>query len=443
MSTDPRYRTKLYLDTYLTAANITKDDDATEAPVITQFERPPYPLKFIYFWPKYRDGVYTILTPTTTPILDYTEVIYGYKESVPIEISCVSRPGTITGDLLRYKMEEELRNVVETYPRGSRRSLTRLHQTVRDQGNFKLHTVTYNLNYKRIAENYAPSKPAFNYDLAFTYEGDRLTGGTEGNWDITNHKGGSTVAITINNENNIYLNLTAYVGDAYVHNETNLGISTTTQPKLLVRYKTSANATARVDTDDETVMSERSSSTFKTEEFDLTTGETLDEIRLYACDGIGTVTYDFVQIYTGNYIIPVVTQMRQPGISKDVMLSIPSMSGNLTQAMGLGLMEVNMTCDLDIEPEALTWKRPQTTTPKTDNTAAQILYETQQECGSDTQYPWVWLNLGDPPIQMKARLVEVHPSFTGEAGMLDLLWREYRHGSAANETAVERYGLSL
>ena len=445
MSLDPRYRHRLYLNAYITAANITKDDNITQAPIITQFEKPPYPLKFIYFWPKYQDGVYTVLTPTATPLVDYTETVYAYDEAVPIEISCVSRPGTITGDLLRWKMEHELRNVVEEnpYPGSIRHSLIRVTATDRDVGAFKLHTVTYLLRYRVIAETYAPTAPTFAHGLTWTYDGDRLSGGVEGDWDITNHLGGSTVATTINSQANLYLNCTNYVGDAYIHNETSLGISTTLYPTLRVRYKTSGNATVRIDTDDETVMTERSSSTFTTEAFTLTTGQTLDEIRIYLCDNTGTITIDFIQIAAGMYILPNCLTLSPPSLVNDAVLNIPGRVGSLIQSLGARSLDITMTCDLDLEPDDVTWKRPQDDTPKTDANNADIFYETSHLGASDAQNPWTWLDLGEPAMQFKARLVEVTPDYRGAAGVVRLLWREYRHGDASGETTSERFGLSL
>jgi hypothetical protein len=56
---------------------------------------------------------------------------------------------------------------------------------------------------------------------------------------------------------------------------------------------------------------------------------------------------------------------------------------------------------------------------------------------------WTWLDLGNPAMQFKARLIEMHPSYTGESGRVRLVWREYRHGGASGETASERFGLTL
>jgi hypothetical protein len=149
-----------------------------------------------------------------------------------------------------------------------------------------------------------------------------------------------------------------------------------------------------------------------------------------------------------------------PGALKAPELEIPSFSGTKSQKLG-SKMQLTMTCDLDIEPGvkadteseryidsnremiACTWKRPQTSNTKTDENNIDIFLELLHLGGSDIDYPWTWLKLGDPDMQFKAELIEVRPSLTGEEGMIDLVWREYRHGNASDETYKERFGIGL
>jgi hypothetical protein len=132
---------------------------------------------------------------------------------------------------------------------------------------------------------------------------------------------------------------------------------------------------------------------------------------------------------------------------KDVEIQIPSMSGNLTQALGSGLMEINMKCDLDMQPWStaasdtnISWKRPQTNGTKTDYNNIDALVELQNYMGINTA--WTWLDLGAPAMQFKARLIEIQPDYSNPS-VITLKWREYRHGSAASESYSERYGTSL
>jgi hypothetical protein len=189
----------------------------------------------------------------------------------------------------------------------------------------------------------------------------------------------------------------------------------------------------------QTVLAETTSSTFTVVDVAITAAKTINTIQLYCCDGVGTATYDYVQIYAGNYILPNVVKMPTPQKLKDAVIGIPGMSGDLTQGLGSELLEVRMTCDLYLEHSTVTWKRPQGGVA-TDANKTDVLYELLHLSGINTA--WTWLDLGDPAMQFKARLVEVSPNFEDEH-LVDLVWREYRHGHANNETASERYGLSL
>ena len=145
---DARNRTKVFLDTYLTAGNMLEDDDATPAAFIVHFSDPPYPLKLVFFGSKNIDIIFSVDTPTTTPKLDWDGYIIGYRETVPIHIFTVDKTG-ITGTELRWKAEAELRRIVETYPMGSYRSLDRVAKNDKWMGGWILHSVTYNLTYER------------------------------------------------------------------------------------------------------------------------------------------------------------------------------------------------------------------------------------------------------------------------------------------------------
>jgi len=120
---DARYRMKVYLDTYITDANLTADDDATELVNAVMYAYPPYPLD-LEFIADYRTGrnPYDIIDigffidkPTAKARYSSARTIYGYEESIPIHVHCVDRPG-VTSELLLWKAEDELRTVLSTYP---------------------------------------------------------------------------------------------------------------------------------------------------------------------------------------------------------------------------------------------------------------------------------------------------------------------------------------
>lgn len=442
--TDSRFRTRTWLDTYLTANNIKKDDGAANATTITCFSGADYSISRV-FDTKTVDGIFSIDKTNAEPLYTRDKRIYAFKETTPITCYAVNK-ATVTATNLVEKMEQEIRRIATTYPLGSVRKISTITNAPVNLNGLTIYSCTVNIEYKRANDDYTPATPTFDYGIAFIYEGDRLAGGSEGTWTLT-QGAGSTCAQSISSDNNLVLTQTVFSADSYTYNDTNLGLSSTLYYKYRARFKTTSNAKARVDitfsdASSATVMSETASvGAFTTVYGGITTGKTIDHINLYCCDGTGTVTYDFFEIFTDIYVLPNCTILEPPVMVNDAVLDVPGRVGSVTQILGSQLMEVTMECDLDMEPAAVTWKRPQASTPKTDYNNQDILLETHHR-GSFYEN-WTWLDLGDPTMQFKARLVEMRPSYTGEAGKLRLVWREYRHGDAAGETVTERFGLSL
>ena len=180
MVEDARQRTIKYIEAYDIPANITKDNDTTEAYIINQFENPPFiPLTRIIFSPKNVDGIRTPHTPTSEAIHDWKKEIYAYKENVPITLDAFTKQG-ITADKLRWKMEQDLRNTVELYPMlgatgyGSAvRMLPRMSPVERNLGMLKISSVRYDLEYKRSDDNYT-SDVALSYGTGYYNDGSTL-----------------------------------------------------------------------------------------------------------------------------------------------------------------------------------------------------------------------------------------------------------------------------
>lgn len=142
---DPRQRTKVWLDNYLVAGNLTKNDNTTNASYITCWADPPYPISKV-FQTKGVDLVYTVATPNTEAL----PLSIGYLENMPISIYTIDKTD-ISGDKLRWKAEEELRRIAQEYPLGSLRNLDRMSDNKKSLGSTTLYSVTYNLKYKRYA----------------------------------------------------------------------------------------------------------------------------------------------------------------------------------------------------------------------------------------------------------------------------------------------------
>jgi len=146
-SQDARQRTKVYLETYILDANITKDDDLTQATWTVFFGFPDYPLSRI-FKDKAVDLVFCVDTATSKSMRDFRQYPYAYDEVVPIEIFAVDKTG-ITGTKLRWKAEAELRRITEAYPLASIRWIVRGQENQKNLGSQTLYSVKYELGYIR------------------------------------------------------------------------------------------------------------------------------------------------------------------------------------------------------------------------------------------------------------------------------------------------------
>lgn len=445
MVEDVRYRVKTLIEAYDVPANITLDDDATAATYIVAYSDPQYPLKDVFWGNKNVDAIFSIEPFDSEPLLGFDKKPYAYREQVPITVYTVSKTGLTTVGKLENKCAQELRRIFHTYPTGSLRSVKRIRHTVKDMGGWNLYAATYVVDWVRAQENAAPTVPTFSHGIGWTFEGDREAGGAEGTWTFT-QGAGSTCTDGVNSENNMYISCTVFGADSYQTSGTNLGLATNTYQKIRFRYKTTSDATAKIVVNftagSQTVLSESSSPTWTVVDVALTAGKTVTTIVLYQCDGVGVVTYDFVQIYKGDYILPNCVRVSQPFFLNDAIIQVPGRSGDITQALGTKLMEIRMTCDLSMEYSTVLWQRPQTTGVD-DYNNCDIFLETIHNQGLSAQYPWVWLDVGSPAMQFKARLEEVNPTFDGDGDKVELVWREYRHGSAATESPAERFGLNL
>lgn len=146
---DPRYNTKDFIDTYIRDAQLTKDNDSTQASWACIWANPSYPLA-----EEYRaasspvQGLYVLDQANSTPLLSYDQVPRGYEERVPIHI-CTVDSTACTGTILQWKMEAELRYACEQNPTGSQRGLERRAVRDRDIGSMWLYDTEFTLNYRR------------------------------------------------------------------------------------------------------------------------------------------------------------------------------------------------------------------------------------------------------------------------------------------------------
>ena len=160
MSTqDARQRTRTYLATDILDANLTHDDDLTQAAWISAFGLPDYPLSRV-FKDKAVDVIFSVGTASAKSMRDFRQYPYAYEEIVPIEIFAVDKTG-ITGTKLRWKAEAELRRISEAYPLASVRWISRVSDNEKKLGSQTLFSVKYELGYIRptAASESFPSPP--------------------------------------------------------------------------------------------------------------------------------------------------------------------------------------------------------------------------------------------------------------------------------------------
>ena len=149
MVEDARYRTKVFCDTYLTAANILKDDAASQAAFAVIFKDPPYPiLKEFYADSTPANALLCIGESRSTALLDTDQAPYGYEEHVPIRILCVDKIG-VTGTKLKWTVEAELRRICENNPTGSYRYLEVIDAGDEDIDGTRLYGINTVMSYVR------------------------------------------------------------------------------------------------------------------------------------------------------------------------------------------------------------------------------------------------------------------------------------------------------
>ena len=146
---DARQRTKVYLETYLTAANLLVDAGVDQVKFIVFFSNPNYPVARM-FTDKFVDLSFAIGEPESKGVIDSDHYTIGYDEHVPITIYAMDKEG-ITADKLKWQAERELRRVVETYPiaTGSSRGLLTRSGLSETFGGKMLRSSKWILNYKR------------------------------------------------------------------------------------------------------------------------------------------------------------------------------------------------------------------------------------------------------------------------------------------------------
>jgi hypothetical protein len=278
------------------------------------------------------------------------------------------------------------------------------------------------------------TQPTLSYGHGWLFDGDRTSGGIEGDWS------GTDCTPTV--EEGDFLKVTRSDTNASATHATGLWVDTTVYPKIRFRYKCSnANVLANIYlmfTDgNQTVLNNVNSTSMTTAVVNLTPAKTITYVMLNANTANGTVYYDFVLIYKGDFTIPnCASGIDWTPKPRYAQYKPWGMAGNHTQNGGSDSAEWNLTCDLTHG----TWTR----TGGTDHLLGEVFLDIIHHSSTE---PWQWFNSG----LGQCKVTLDNPLFHRAANNNKLDWtitmtlREKRLSSAdcTHETYITRYHLDL
>ena len=144
---------KSYLDTYYTASNVTIDDATTYAQVLIQYGTPLEQVRENFINQSF-DVVISLEEPLVEPLMDSDQTPYGYEFDVPVRVYTVDKRDaddslTVTGTILKFTVEAELRRILEDQPAGSQYSMSRGRVVSQYLGGDMIYGSEYIVNYRR------------------------------------------------------------------------------------------------------------------------------------------------------------------------------------------------------------------------------------------------------------------------------------------------------
>jgi hypothetical protein len=117
-------------------------------------------------------------------------------------------------------------------------------------------------------------------------------------------------------------------------------------------------------------------------------------------------------------------------------MDMPGRLGSYPQALGSKSLEVELTCDLDLNPDNLTWKRAQAAA-KTDQSNWQVFQDIIHEGADSEAYQTLTLEWGSFPV----RLTDMQMGQDENQSHLTLTFIEY-NASAANTDYRHRWTIT-
>jgi hypothetical protein len=282
------------------------------------------------------------------------------------------------------------------------------------------------------------TKPTISYGHGYLTDGQ---GADIVNWTKTEN--GQTLALLVSLYDDYFdIECTNSTGskDGYYRNNTDLSLSSTVYTECRYRYKVSGASVAKIvlefSSGEQAILASGTSTTWVSAAVTITSGKTINRIRIHNMNGVGHVYVDFILIYKGDFPIPnsaygaVVTPE-----ARIAYLEPPGALGSNSQLLGNKSSEATLDCDLDIG----TWKRAG------DVADGEVFFDIVHNSASE---PWQWLNTGDFLVQFKS-VLDVPKFQHATRGkevehILGLTLHEHRRApaNAFPETYAERFGLT-
>lgn len=434
--TDPRYRIKLWLDTYLNIANMKADNGVDAAATLTSFDEADYPLIRVFDDEGY-NGIFSIGCKGAEQLTTHDSKPYAFNETVTVTCLAVNTSG-ITATNLVEQMEQEVRRVCTDYPVGSVKRITATSPECVTEGNEKIWFTTVTIDYKRANDDYTPSATVtygHNYLVDFTSAECTTIGATEVETGLAATPG------------NLYDDLFKIVGvmdnvadeyATYTMDPTNF--STDLYTTYVTRWLTQVASTgvglniiANFTVGTQALLNSGSTDpdfstdadTWEVTSGTFTASKTVADFYIKPDDlpnteaaGSDYVILDFFLTCKGKFTFPNITNLEPVLESQSPVLPMVSRGGEFTQQLGNKSMRLRITCDLSVGD----WTRAG------DVIDAEVFHEIWEECGHNSKYPWVWLDVGDYAFKAVVDRVQITGASVDRKLVLEV--HEYNRASA-------------
>jgi len=187
----------------------------------------------------------------------------------------------------------------------------------------------------------------------------------------------------------------------------------------------------------QTVLADTNSTTLTVASASLTASKTIDYVFMYATTAAGTVYYDFMLIYKGDFTIPNciggIDWMPTPRYAQ---LPIPGMIGAHTQNLGSDAAEWHLTGDLTNG----TWTR----SGGSDHLLGEVFLDIAHNSATE---PWQWFDskLGACKVTLDTPIFHRAATNNELDWTVSLVFREYRLSSAgcSHESYGSRFHLEM